>query len=120
MADEIRSAWGDCLIRLRKHEDALKVLEPAGEWPDQAMVRDTGTAAKRRELTRLAEALGEIEIARSWFFAALSLGPDDADIKAAWQKFQEVHPEPNAANSSIPPQRPTDQRPSTSAAPADF
>lgn len=227
VADEIRSAWGDCLIRLRKYEDALKVLEPAGEWPEvvawraqacfslrrfddaqkladqalskdplqpeallvaamtrersgdaqtairmledglkkypnelryhhrladfygavgnveaatrhrnrageiaelrskfsaahQAMVRDTGTAAKRLELARLAEALGETEMARSWFFAALSLGPDDADIKAAWQKFQEAHPEPSAANSSIPPQRPTDQRPSTSAAPADF
>jgi tetratricopeptide (TPR) repeat protein len=227
VADEIRSAWGDCLIRLRRYDDALKVLEPAGEWPEvlawrsqacfslrrfddaqrladqalskeplqpeallvaamtrersgdaraaiqmlkdglkkspnelryhhrladfygavgdveaatlhrnrageiaelrskfsaahQAMVRDTGTAAKRLELARLAEALGETEMARSWFFAALSLAPEDTEIKTAWQQFQDAHPEPVAADSLIPPQRPAGEKPSTSAFPSEF
>lgn len=227
VADEIRSAWGDCLIRLRKYEDALRVLEPAGDWAEvlawrsqacfslrrfddaqkladqalskeplqpeallvaamtrersgdaqtaiqiledglkkypnelryhhrladfhgavgnvetatrhrnrageiadlrskfsaahQAMVRDTSTAVKRLELARLAEALGEAEMARSWFFAALSLAPEDADIRTAWQQFLEAHPEQSPANSVRPLPRPAGAKSATPASPSEF
>ncbi len=227
VADEIRSAWGDCLIRLRKYQDAIKVLESAGDWPEvlawraqacfslrqfdeaqrfadqalskeplqseallvaamtrersgdaqtaiqmledglkkypnelryhhrladfygaagnveaatrhrnrageiadlrskfsaahQAMVRDTSTASMRLNLARLAEALGETEMARSWFRAALSLAPDDMDIKTAWQQFQEAHPEPVPADSAGPFPRPAGATSSTPASPSEF
>lgn len=207
VTDEIRSAWGDCLIRLRKYEEAMAVLEPAGDWPEvlawraqacfslrrfeeaqqfanaalqkdplqpdallvaamtsersgdpqtaiamlqkglqkypnelryhhrladfygavgnvdeatkyrnrageiadlrskfsaahQAMVRDTNNAEMRLQLAELAESLGEPEMARSWYDAAISLAPDDPKVRAAWENFRKTHPELDAPNNA--------------------
>ncbi|MCP4788033.1 MAG: tetratricopeptide repeat protein [Fuerstiella sp.] len=32
--DEVLAGWGACLVRLRRHKEALEVLKPAASWPD--------------------------------------------------------------------------------------
>lgn len=57
VADEIRSEWADCLIRLRRYADALKVLDAADPWPDVLTRRAQALYSLRRfeEASRAAE-----------------------------------------------------------------
>ena len=59
MKDEILAGWGACLVRLRRHEEALEVLKPAGNWPDV----ETQRAVALFELRRPVEALEAAESA---------------------------------------------------------
>lgn len=48
VSDEVRLGWGDCLVRLRRYDEALRALENAGEWPDVLARRAQANFALRR------------------------------------------------------------------------
>ncbi|MGB4710018.1 MAG: tetratricopeptide repeat protein [Fuerstiella sp.] len=197
--DEVLAGWGACLIRLRRHEQALRVMQPAGHWPEvetqralahfalrhhdaaltaaesalkelplhpeaaavaaqcyelagnvakgisllqqaaakhpyelelqlrladmlgadgqteaalqhrqlagqitdyrrdfshkqQALIHDDDDPQLRFEIGQLAEKLGKIDIARSWFKAAVGMTNASEEIRSYWQQFQAMHP----------------------------
>ena len=57
--DEILAGWGACLVRLRRHEEALEVLKPASDWADV----QTQRAVALLELRKPGEALTAAESA---------------------------------------------------------
>jgi tetratricopeptide (TPR) repeat protein len=48
VAREIHAEWGDCLIQLRRWEQALAVLQKAGDWPDVLALRAQAMFSLRR------------------------------------------------------------------------
>jgi tetratricopeptide (TPR) repeat protein len=48
MADEIRAAWGNCLIRLRRYEEALEVMKPADDMAEIQALRSQSLFSLRR------------------------------------------------------------------------
>lgn len=120
VSDEIRAEWGDCLIRLRRFEEAVAAMEPAGPWPDvlarraQAMFSlrrfdDAGTFAAEAlskqplhiEATIVAaqvhERNGQINDGIRLLSASLEVAPNDlrlhqrlADLLAASGKTEEA------------------------------
>lgn len=199
VADEILAGWGDCLVRLRRYQEALNAMETARSWPDilarraqacfslrrfeaakklaeqvlvevplhpeavivaaqvyeqagefersinllqetlrkhphdlrldhrladvlgsagraadalfhrnrageiaklraafseahQAAIRDVTNAELRLQLGELAEKLGETDIARNWYQAALGMSPGNLQIQQQWQQFQARYP----------------------------
>lgn len=46
--DEIRAGWGDCLIRLRRYQESLDVMQPARDWPDILAQRALALFSLRR------------------------------------------------------------------------
>lgn len=54
---EIHAAWGDCLTQLRRWEQALSVLENAGDWPTVLALKAQAMYSLRRfdEAARLAQ-----------------------------------------------------------------
>lgn len=57
--DEVLAGWGACLVRLRRHADALQVMQPAANWPDV----ETQRAVALFELRKPDEALVAAESA---------------------------------------------------------
>ena len=57
VSTEIHAAWGDCLTQLRRWEQALSVLEKAGDWPAVLALKAQAMYSLRRfdEAARLAE-----------------------------------------------------------------
>ncbi|MFO0999768.1 MAG: tetratricopeptide repeat protein [Planctomycetaceae bacterium] len=84
VADEVRAKWGECLIRLRRYEDALHAMEPARPWP--AIL--THRAQACFSLRQFAEAKGFAE-------EALTRNPlnPEAAIVVAQIHEREGHPE---------------------------
>lgn len=203
VGDEICAEWGNCLIRLRRYDEALAAMEPARPWPDilthraqacfnlrrfddarkyadealrlaplkpeavivaaqiderngnvesgisllqkcvnthpmdlvlhqrlaellaaagraeesrlhrersgeiaelrqqfsmahQSAATDTTNPGLRLKLADLAEKLGETELARGWYLAALGISPNDEQIQARWKQFQAQNPPPDS------------------------
>jgi tetratricopeptide (TPR) repeat protein len=48
VALEIHAEWGDCLIQLRRWEQALAVLQKAGNWPDVLALKAQAMYSLRR------------------------------------------------------------------------
>jgi len=48
VALEIHAEWGDCLIQLRRWEQALAVLQKAGNWPDVVALKAQAMYSLRR------------------------------------------------------------------------
>lgn len=48
VAREIHAEWGDCLIQLRRWEQALTVLRKAGDWPDVLALQAQAMFSLRR------------------------------------------------------------------------
>ncbi len=76
--DEVRLGWGDCLIRLRKYDEAIKALENAGDWPDVLAKRSQAQFALRR-----------FEEARASAAAALSRQPVHPDASVVMAQLEE-------------------------------
>ena len=57
VSTEIHAAWGDCLTQLRRWEQALSVLEKAGDWPAVLALKAQAMYSLRRfdEAARLAD-----------------------------------------------------------------
>lgn len=59
----------------------------------QTAVKDVNNAALRLELAQVAEMLGKLKIARTWYEAAIGMAPDDPQIQTQWTRFQQDHVE---------------------------
>lgn len=57
----------------------------------QKAVKEVNNAALRLELAQVAEQLGKLLIARTWFEAALGMAPEDQHIQSEWARFKRDH-----------------------------
>lgn len=78
LADEIRSGCAAALIRLRRFEDALRLLQPAKPWPDVLVQRAQANFS-----------LNDLEIAQEQVTAALEQQPHHPDGSALFAQILE-------------------------------
>lgn len=75
---EVHAGWGDCLIRLRKYEEALNALVDAGDWPDVLASRAQACFSLRR-----------FDEAQAYASAALEKRPDHAQASVVMAQLEE-------------------------------
>jgi tetratricopeptide (TPR) repeat protein len=110
---------GELLASAGHVEESLMSRKRAGEIAElrnqfsiahQNAATDTANPELRLKLAELAEKLGETELARGWYIAALGISPNDEQAQDRWKKFQALNPPPvsqdsprdNAIRSSMP------------------
>jgi tetratricopeptide (TPR) repeat protein len=106
LADVLGSAGRpDEALNHRNRAGELAKLRAEFAEAHQAAIRETSNAELRLQLGTLAEKLGETEIARNWYQAALGMSPGNKQIQQQWQQFQSQHPlAPKAKQYSPVPQ----------------
>jgi|GEM_PF-462949 len=77
-SEEVHAGWGDCLIRLRKYDTALQVLEKAGSWPDVLARKAQASFALRK-----------FDAARTHAAAALAQQPLQPDAAVVMAQIEE-------------------------------
>ena len=57
----------------------------------QEAIKDVNNALLRLELGQLAEQLGKLQIAQTWYEAAFGMAPDNQEVQNEWERFQKAH-----------------------------
>jgi tetratricopeptide (TPR) repeat protein len=100
---ELYQKLGELLASAGRVEESLMYRNRAGEIAElrnqfsiahQNAATDTANPELRLKLAELAEKLGETELARGWYIAALGISPNDQQAQDRWKKFQALNPPP--------------------------
>jgi tetratricopeptide (TPR) repeat protein len=108
----------------RKRAGELAELRQQFSMAHKSVATDTTNPVLRLKLADLAEKLGETELARGWYLAALGISPNDEQIQERWKQFQAQNPLPASLSSPREkpnhPDLPASSLPSRASAPVEF